>query len=70
MALDGDTLGDLMKAAVDALADEDKADRVAVFRAMGGALVAHVQTSAVVNVTVTTTGTASAQAGSGTGTVT
>lgn len=70
MALNGDTLGDAMKAAVDALSDEDKADRVEVFRAMGAAIVAHIQAAAVVTVTsvsgVTTGGGVS---GPGAGTV-
>lgn len=69
MALSGDVLGDLMKAAVDALSEGDKANRTKVFRAMGKAIVTHIQSSAQVAVAVATTGSATAQTGTGTGTV-
>lgn len=44
MAMDGDVLGLAMKAAVDGLSDDQKKDRDAVFKAMGGAVVEHIQT--------------------------
>lgn len=69
MALNGDTLGDAIKAAIDGLDPEDKTDRTQLFRAMGAAIVAHIQGSAVVSVNVTTTGNSTNQAGSGTGTI-
>jgi hypothetical protein len=49
MALNGNVLGDLMVAYVDALSVEEKRDRVEVFRAMGRAIVDHIVSSAVVN---------------------
>jgi hypothetical protein len=42
MAMNGDTMGSAMKAAIDALTTEQKMDRTAVFRAMAGAIVAHI----------------------------
>jgi len=54
MALNGDILGDLMRAAIDATTD--KTDRVALFRAMGAAVVSHIQTAGVVTVAGTATG--------------
>jgi hypothetical protein len=67
MALNGDILGAAIKAAIDA--EADKTDRDAVFRALGNAIVQHIQTFAQVTVAVTTTGSATNQAGPGTGTV-
>jgi len=71
MALNGDTLGTLMLNAIDTLSDTDKEDRSKLFKALGGAIVSHIQSNAVVNVTsvsgVTTGGGVS---GPGTGTIT
>jgi hypothetical protein len=66
MALNADVLGALMKANIDALTDEQKADRVATFKALASAIIAHIQSAGVVAV-VTTCG---AGAGTGTGAVT
>lgn len=68
MAMNGDTLGAAMKAAVDAVSD--KTDRDALFKAIGGAIVAHIQGNAQVNVTSVSGVTAgSAASGPGTGTI-
>lgn len=47
--MNGDVLGAALKAAVDAVAD--KTDRDALFKAMGDAIVLHIQTNAAVTVT-------------------
>lgn len=58
MAMDGNTLGDAMVAAVDAAVaanpETGAAQRAAVFRALGAAIVAHIADEAVVEVSVTT----------------
>jgi hypothetical protein len=46
MAMSADILGPAMKGAIDALTDEQKKDRDAVFKAMAGAIVQHIQTTA------------------------
>lgn len=48
MAMDANTLGDAMKAAVDAVVN--KQDSVAVYRALAGAIVAHIQANATVTI--------------------
>lgn len=53
MALNGNDLGDAMRAAVDALSDADKANRTKVFRALGNAIIDHVKANAVVHVSAT-----------------
>lgn len=69
MALNANTLGDAMKAAVDAVVD--KTDRTAVFRALASAIVTHLTTNAVVNVTsVSGVTTGAGVSGPGTGTIT
>lgn len=69
MALDGDTLGDLMLAAIDTLSDTDKRNRQKVFRKLGGAIVSHLTASAVVSPSGTPTAlTAPAGGGLVTGT--
>lgn len=71
MALNGNVLGDLIKAAVDVQAAIDPEDRTALFRAIGGAIVTHITTSGVVvvtNVTLVQPGVGSS--GPGTGTIT
>lgn len=69
MAMNGDALGDAIKAAVDALPDP-KTDRTAIFRAMGNAIVAHIQANAQVAVTsVTGVTTGGGVSGPGTGTI-
>jgi hypothetical protein len=72
MAMNGDVLGDAIKAAVDAVGD--KTDRQALFRAIGAAIVTHITTQAAVTVTVTsvsgvTVGAGVSGPGAGTGTV-
>ena len=52
MALNGNDLGDAMRAAVDGLTTDQKRDRSAVFRAMGGAIVTYVTAHAQVTTTV------------------
>lgn len=46
--MNGNTLGDAMLAAVNAV--PDKTDRQALFRALGGAIVGHIQANAAVTV--------------------
>lgn len=46
--MNGDTLGDAMLAAVNAA--PDKTNRTALFRALGGAIVAHIQANATVTI--------------------
>lgn len=46
--MDGNTLGALMMANVDALTDAQKKDRAAVFAALGSAVVIHIQSTAVI----------------------
>jgi hypothetical protein len=74
MALSGTVLGQLIKGNIDALSDEDKADRDKVFEEMGKAIVSHIQSSGTVATTVSTVTTcpagAGTGAGSGTGTIT
>jgi hypothetical protein len=72
MALDGNILGDLMRAKIDEA--PDKTDREALFRALGAAVVQHLTTAGVVAVTVTsvtgvTTGVGVSGPGTGTGTI-
>lgn len=69
MALNGDVLGDAIKAAVDALA-QPPTDRTALFRAIGGAIVTHITENAqvlVASVSGVTVGAGTS--GSGTGTI-
>ena len=47
MAMNGDTLGDEIRAAIDAVVD--KTDREALFQAMGNAIVTHITTNGTVN---------------------
>lgn len=67
MAMNGDTLGMAIKAAVEAAAAADPADRDEIFKAMGNAIVQHIQAAAQV-VVVVTSGPGSP--GGGTGTIT
>lgn len=68
MAMNGDTLGAAIKSAIDALAD--KTDRTALFKAMGDAIVQHIQANATVTVTsVSGVTTGSGTSGPGTGTI-
>ena len=73
MALDGNRLGDAIRTAIDNVSDST--DRTALFRAVGNAIIAEFQTSAVVtttvavtNVTGVTAGAATSGPGAGTGT--
>lgn len=50
MALNGNTLGDAIMAAVDAVGD--KTDRTALFRAIGNAIVSHITANAQVSTTI------------------
>lgn len=61
--MNGDVLGLAMKAAVDGVGDPK--DRDALFKAMGAAIVAHIQANGLVTVTTA----CGAGAGTGTGTV-
>jgi hypothetical protein len=79
MALNGTVLGDLMRAAVDAAVASTPAagtaQRQAVFRALGDAIVAHITSAATVTVTVAsvsgvTVGAGVSGPGAGTGTIT
>lgn len=72
MALNGNALGDAIKAAVDAVGD--KTDRTALFRAIGNAIVTHITTQGTVAVTVTsvsgvTVGAGVSGPGTGSGTI-
>lgn len=49
--MNGNALGDAMLAAIDAA--PDKTNRQALFRALGGAIVAHIQANAAVTVAAT-----------------
>jgi hypothetical protein len=74
MAMDGDVLGQALKAAVSAAAASDPSDRDAMFRAMGNAIVNHLRVYGQVNVTVisvsgVTTGAGVSGPGTGSGTV-
>ena len=78
MALNGVVLGDAIRAAVDvavaANSTAGAAQRQAVFRAIGNAIVAHITTNATVAVTVTsvsgvTTGVGVSGPGLGTGSI-
>lgn len=62
MALNGNRLGDAIKAAIDAVSDKN--DRTALFRAIGNAIVQEIETNALVNVTGVAGG-----AGTATGTI-
>ena len=52
MAMSADVLGPAMKSAIDALTDDQKKDRDAVFKAMAGAIVQHIQATATVTALV------------------
>ena len=52
MSMSADILGPAMKGAIDALTDDQKKDRDAVFKAMAGAIVQHIQSAAIVTATV------------------
>jgi hypothetical protein len=52
MPMSADILGPAMKGAIDALSDDQKKDRDAVFKAMAGAIVEHIQTAASVTALV------------------
>lgn len=54
MAMNANTLGDAMKAAVDALTALQKQDAQTVYRALAGAIVAHIQGSATVTIKAVT----------------
>ncbi|KKK59090.1 hypothetical protein LCGC14_3037890 [marine sediment metagenome] len=73
MAMNGNTLGDAIKSAVDGLGDPT--DRTALFRAIGNAITDHIANNAAVAVTVAsvtlvTAGVASSGPGTGSGTIT
>jgi hypothetical protein len=74
MAMNGNTLGTAIFNAVKSQLGwtppgGDNAQALAAWQAIAAAIVSHIQSSGVVNVTVATTGTAAAQTGTGTGTV-
>ncbi len=69
MALNGDVLGLLMLANVNALSEAQKRDRTAVYRALGSAIVDHITANAVVtvaSVTLVQPGLGSSGPGAGT----
>lgn len=81
MALNGNTLGDLIKTkmdqAVDSLSDPNnitESDRTILMRAIGNAIVDHIKANAVVSTTVSGTAPGpsfpSAVSGTGTGSIT
>lgn len=49
MPMDADALGALMKANVDALSDEAKADRSQTYKALAAAVIQHIQTAAQIS---------------------
>lgn len=63
MAMDGDTLGQAIKAAIDSVTD--KTDRNALFEAMGNAIVNHITANASVNTNVTVASVGGVTTGSG-----
>jgi hypothetical protein len=75
MAMSKTVLGPLMKSKIDALSDEDKADRDKVFEALADAVITHISTTAqiagiivtVVSVSGVTTGPGVSGPGAGTG---
>ena len=67
MALNGNSLGDQMLAAIDALSDSSKKNRQAIFRALGGAIVSHIKTNGVVNTGITVQVSPSSGTGATTG---
>jgi len=71
MSMNGNLMGAEISAALDTLSQKDSADTTKVFQTICTAIVAHIQSNAVVNVTsvsgVTTGGGVS---GPGTGTIT
>lgn len=74
MAMNGDQLGDEMLAAIDATVagqqQVSQAQRIAIWRAIGGAIVQHITTNAVVAVPfVSGVVAGGANSGPGTGTV-
>lgn len=69
MALNGDTLGDAIRAAVDAAVAAHGPDRTELFRAIGGAIVSHIVTNGVVNTVVSNATPAAPGPVTGTGTV-
>ena len=73
MALNGNTLGDLIRTSVDAAIaahpDANEAQRQAVFRAIGNAIVTHVLTAQVVVASVSAVTPGMGVSGPGTGTL-
>ena len=68
MPLNGDILGALIKSSIDGVAD--KTDRDAIFKAMGAAIVSHIQTAGtVVVVSVAGVTPGPGVSGPGTGTI-
>lgn len=71
MPLSAAVLGPLLQSNIDALSNAQKANRAAVFQAMAAAIITHITTAGVVNVTVVgTSATGGPVTGTGTGTVT
>ena len=68
MAMNGDVLGDAIRAAVDAaVAGGGAVDRSAMFRAIGGAIVAHIAANATVATTIQLGSVATGAMGGGPG---
>jgi len=53
MAMDGDTLGLAIKAAVQGAAASNPSDSDGMFKAMGNAIVGHIQANGVLSITIT-----------------
>ena len=68
MAMNGDTLGDAIKAAIDSAVSgsppASEAQRVAIFRALGNAIVDHITSNAQLTFRVTDAGIQRADVGS------
>lgn len=63
--LDGAALGDAIRGAVDAAVAGGSVDRVAMFRAMGVAIVTYLQANAMVSVSVTVSSVSGVTPGAG-----
>lgn len=69
MALNPTVLKNTILTEIADLSDAEKADSDAFWLMLCTAILTHIQTTGVINVTVTTAGTAAAQTGTGTGTI-
>lgn len=65
MAMDGKVLGDAIATAINGLPNSDKTNPTKIWETIGGAIVAHIKTNAVVSGPVTVTSVSAVTTGTG-----